>query len=545
MSGSFRISLKKSFLFLFILGVIAFSCKKDTPAAHVDKTTTTTTTTTTQSGTPNLNDTVFNYAKLWYYWNENIPKTFNYNGYTLYIASADSSPLVQAITLYSPLNPVNNLHYDHFSFLLTEAQYNQIFNGTGGGTSFGMNFSQDRNGNYRVSYVAHGSPAYSQGVRRGWQLNSINGIPLTNPLSTAALNALNNILSTFNAATFIFTSPGVSSPVTLQISAGSFNDDEVIASTTVQSGSKIIGYIAYNSFVTPTDKRGNPIHPGLDTAFASLKAKGITDLIVDLRYNGGGYTEVSEEMDNAILPQSTNGQILYKEYWDDSLNYYHNQFPGYGIPADTTIYINKSKSTNPPGLSLNNVVFIVSNETVSASELTINNLKPYFPNMKLVGLGKSFPSDQQNTAGKPFGFINYSFPLPTANSTPDYELFLINFETKNALGQDNYISGFVPDVQEYDGLEYNWGDPNEDGYKAAFNYLTKGSFALGNSNNSLALGRNGVSSLGSNQNIRLEASGMHFKGMLHSTMRSKIQKSIGRNLQKAQLSTKLSGKPLK
>jgi C-terminal processing protease CtpA/Prc len=521
-----------------VIGSLIIACKKNnstTPAKIV-------TPVTPISTTPNLNDTVFNYAKFWYYWNENVPTTFNYNNYTLYIAAQDSSPLVESIKLYSPLNSVNNLHYDHFSFLLTETQYNQIFNGTGGAASFGMNFAQDRNGNYRVSYIPHGAPAYLQGVRRGWQLDAINGIALTPNLSAATAAQLNNILSNDASASFQFTTPASPNPVTLTLTTGSYSDDEVIATTSVTSGNQVIGYMAYNTFVTPTDKNGNPTHPGLDTAFAYLQAKGVTDLIIDLRYNGGGYTEVAEELDNAILPSSANGQILDMEKWDDSLNLYHKAYPGYGIPADTTIYVNKTKATNPPGLKINNVVFIVSNETVSASELTINNLKPYFANMKLVGLGKSFPSNQQNTAGKPFGFLNYGFPLPTATSVPQYELFLINFETKNALGQDNYISGFTPDVQEYDGLEYNWGDPNEDGYKAAFNFLTKGSFALGNTKSSLALGKNSVSSLGGSFLGKMHGTGVHFKGMIPSVLRTRIQKGGANTIKKAQILYKLSGK---
>ena len=533
-------SIKKVFfLVLSFLAFLSYSCKKDTPSGST--TTTTTTKTTTTSTTPNLNDTVYNYAKFAYLWDENVPNSFNYNGYQLYIASADSSPLVQAITLYSPLNTTNNLHYDHFSFLLTEDQYNQLFNGTGGSTSFGMDFSQDRNGNFRISYVAHASPAYSQGVRRGFELNAINGIAVTANLSAATASQLNTILDYNSSASFTLTNAsGVQE--TLNISKGSFSDDEVINTTVIDSGTHKVGYIAYNTFITSTDANGNPNHPGLDTAFSKLKAAGVTDLIIDLRYNGGGYTAVAEELDNAILPPSVNGQKMYTETFNDSLNIYHKLFPKDGFPGDSTVYINETSALNPPKLSINNVVFIVSNETVSASELTINNLKPYFPNMKLVGLGKSFPSSKQNTAGKPFGFFNYPFPLPTATSVPQYELFLINFETKNALGQDNYVSGFTPDVQEYDGLEYDWGNPNEDGYKAAFNYLVKGSFSVSNTNNGLSVGRNSVSSAFKPSSLSRMHASTHFVGMINKVNRYNSMGNLNTKIQKAKISMKLSGK---
>jgi len=57
---------------------------------------------------------------------------------------------------------------------------------------------------------------------------------------------------------------------------------------------------------------------------------------------------------------------------------------------------------------------------------------------------------------------------------PVYEAFLINFETTNALGKDNYVSGFVPDLQTYDGVEFDWGNPNEDPLKAALAYYSTG-----------------------------------------------------------------------
>lgn len=539
---SIRSITSKFALIICSLAIIIFSCKKNNGSNPNTGSGGGTGVKTT--GTVNLNDTVFNFAKFFYYWNEKIPNSFNYNGYSLYIAAADSSPLVQAITLFSPLNTVNNLHYDHFSFLLTETQYNQIFNGAGGNSSFSMQFGQDRNGFFRVSYLPHSSDAYSKGVRRGWELDAVNGISLTSNVTSSVISQVNNIFSTASSASFTFTTPNSANPVTLNISAGSYNDDEVIATTAVQSGSQVIGYISYNTFVCALDKNNYPSHPGMDTAFAYLKGKGVTDLIIDLRYNGGGYNEVSEDMVNALVPSSANGHAMYTQLWSDSTNLYHKAYPKEGWPDDTTIFINKSKSYNPSSLNINNIVFIVSKNTVSASEQTINNLLPYFPNLKLVGLGKSFPSNQQNTGGKPYGFFNYSFPLPKASAVPEYELFMINFESKNALNQDNFISGFVPDVQEYDGVEYNWGDPNEDGYKAAFNYLTKGTFSLGNTNNTLGFGKKSVNTGGSISNfLKLNASGVRFKGMVWP-FRSIFKNNALRNPQSFKSSHKNSGKTL-
>jgi len=519
--------------FTFKLGLFSFfsislvyylaSCKKPNPNPNP---------------TPPVNtkavyqDTLLNISRETYYWNENIPKTFNPLSYQVYIAATDSSPLTEAIKLFSPLNPANKLHYDHFSFLLTTAEYNSLFV-TGATKRFGMNFSQDRNGIWRVAYVAHASPAYSMGIRRGFQLNSVNGNTLSATTSSSQLSVIDNILQYNSTASFVFTPTGSTSSLTLQINQGNFGDDECIATKVVKSGTKVIGYIAYNTFLTQFSNTQGALHPGLDTAFSGLAAKGITDLIIDLRYNGGGYTSVAEQMDNAMIPLSQDGQIMYSETFNDSLNIYHKAFPKEGFPGDTTIYISKTNPDNPAALSLNNIVFIVSNETTSAAELLINNLYPYFTNLKLVGLGKSYPQTQQNTGGKPFGYAGAQ-PIPLNN--PIYYSFLINFESKNSLGQDNYVSGFVPNVQVYDGLEYNWGDPNEDGYKAAFNYLSTGSFSVNSSGNFLSLGRNVSNSSGNARYFMKLRDSKSFYGMIKTPVKGKKFSSLTYKLNKAKFS---------
>lgn len=485
-------------------------------------------------------DSLRDIAKFYYYWNYNIASSFNPLSYDLYIASADSSPVLEAIKLYSPLNSVNNLHYDHFSFLLTEAQYVSDF-GTGHTLpSFGMHFAQDINGVFRVSYVAQASPAYNQGVRRGFAVTAINGIPLNTTTTNAQFATLNGIISGTVPASFTVTNPATSTNSTINIATGVFGDDEVITTKVLQSGSKTIGYIAYNTFLTSLTAKMEVVHPGLDSAFAGLAAKGITDLIVDLRYNGGGYVSIAEQMDNAMLPQSVDGKIMYSQTYNDSLNFYHKNYNNgkNQIAHDTLVYINEKDPANPTHLNLNNVVFIVSSGTASAAELVINDIKPYFANLKIVGLGKGLTGIATRSAGKPFGYA-YNFGLPTATKTvpSTYEAFIINFESKNGLGQDDYVSGFIPDDQEYDGVEYNWGDPNEYGFMAAYNFLSKGTFQVSSKNSILAL--NGISRSGNNYPIHvggpLLGIGHHFQGMLMGPKKGISQKIRNSELQKARI----------
>ena len=123
------------------------------------------------------------------------------------------------------------------------------------------------------------------------------------------------------------------------------------------------------------------------------------------------------------------------------------------LPADNTVAYQKAGT-----VSLNRVFFIVSSETASASELLINNLRPYL-DVKLVG---------DTTYGKPVGF----FPISIFN----YAFYPISFKTVNSAGSAEYYDGFVPDKLTADGVNKNWGDATEPSLAAALHYISTGSF---------------------------------------------------------------------
>lgn len=460
----------------------------------------------TPAGTADLRDTLANLASVFYLWNNNIPANFAPHTYS---STDNLAGELAALKGYSPLNSATGNHYDHFSFILTEADYQKEFV-QGVSTSFGMGYAFDRNDTLRVNYSAHASSAYSQGVRRGWKIIAINGIKVARDANTLTqLNAAINASS----ASFTFQIPVTNANKTISLTQQDIPDDEVITTKVFKAGSKTVGYIAYNTFLTQLNKSGMPIHPGMDSSFANLAKANITDIVIDLRYNGGGYTLVSEQMDDALLPASANHQVLYTEHYNDTLNKYYKL--GYkNVDHDTTININEGNVANPPKLNVNSVVFIVSDNTASAAELVINSITPYFNgNVKLIGLGLGRDKQYQNTAGKPFGYAG-QFGLPA--SKPTLEAFLINFETKNSLGVDNYVSGFVPDVQVYDGVEFDFGDPREDGLAKALSYETTNSLAYTTRANQLAIGKFAKTSAGGGMGLAMNPfiSNHRFQGMI-------------------------------
>ena len=146
----------------------------------------------------------------------------------------------------------------------------------------------------------------------------------------------------------------------------------------------------------------------------NFASQNVSDIVIDLRYNGGGYVSVQEKLADYLAPASANGSVMMKETYNDK----HQDY-------NTTLYFNKTGPLNP-----NHILFIVTQSTASASELLINNLKPYM-DVKLIG--------PDNTDGKPVGF----FPI----SAGDWYVFPVSFRSTNSVNNGGYFDGFTPDAR--------------------------------------------------------------------------------------------------
>ncbi|MEO8861432.1 MAG: S41 family peptidase, partial [Ginsengibacter sp.] len=202
-------------------------------------------------------------------------------------------------------------------------------------------------------------------------------------------------------------------------------------------GSKTIGYMVLNSFLGDTSQ----IFSDFQRVINKFSTQSVSDIVIDLRYNGGGYVSVQEKLADYLSPTSANGSVMMKETYNDKHQNYN-----------TTLNFRKIGPLNP-----NHVLFIVSQSTASASELLINNLKPYM-SVKIVG--------PTNTDGKPVGF----FPIPVG----DWYVFPVSFRSTNSANYGGYFNGFTPDAIAADGLDKNWGDPTEASLAEAIKYITTG-----------------------------------------------------------------------
>ncbi|TMI90946.1 MAG: hypothetical protein E6H06_17040, partial [Bacteroidetes bacterium] len=303
-----------------------------------------------------------------------------------------------------------------------------------------------------VTYAYNQSTAGQAGVQRGWYISKINGTAIG--YDQPSVDILNNVFfGTTTSASFEFKKPD-GTTATANLSKTSFTANSVLYKTVIDAGTKKVGYLVFNQFF------GQPSRDELAQAFSYLQGQGINDLVVDLRYNPGGSVDTEDTLSNFIAPSASNNQIMYQYIFNQTLQNNQHQLIraklGYGnifSSSANTVKFQKAGSLNLP-----RVFFIVTGNTASASELLINNLRPYM-DVKLIG---------DTTYGKPVGF----FPIPIYN----YDIYPISFKTVNSAGSADYYTGFAPDKLVADGVNKNWGDITEPSLAAALEYISTGSF---------------------------------------------------------------------
>jgi len=458
--------MKKIFYLTAILsaGLIA-SCKKDN---HNNNNTTT--------SYINLDkDSVYYYEKEDYLWFDAIPayNTFNPRSYS---GSTDYAALGNELTAISQLkiNTATGKPYEYYKQDPGEAKYSFIDDGTttaslgGSNADFGFepiyNYSPT---DLRVKYVYPGSPADQAGVKRGYEIMSINGSTALDGSSNSDINYIVNAIYYSNSITMELKRYD-NTTFTATFNTANYTVNPVLTYKVFNEGNgRIAGYIAFNSFTALDNAK-----PQLNTAFNAFITAGVTDVIVDLRYNGGGAGETAEYLDDLIVPASKNNTLMYTTYFNSNLQ--NGKSPlinkKFGFttsdfaPSNNQAGFIKALSLNP-----NRVFFIVTGSTASSSELTVNNLRPEM-DVELVG---------DTTYGKPVGEI----PIPLG-SDGKYILYSPQIYVKNSANQGDYYAGMTPGSGGYKGTladddaTKDFGDSTENMLAHALHYIKTGTYAM-------------------------------------------------------------------
>lgn len=398
-------------LVLFMSTFLVLSCKKDIEE---------------ELDIANLNElgkaqvALLDTMRIWYYWNDLVPARNTKN-----------------ILKFSSVKEVLNAYKhpsDRFSVIANLQELNQIFSGNPQDYGAG-GFRTDAQNNIRFGYVYPNSPLGKEGVTRGCILQKIGTQVTTSNILSAELSKPQN---TFEIR---FLDGTVK---TLTTSQASYKVDPVLSKKILIDGNKRIAYLAYNSFLGNINEEKNR----LNGVFGEFKQAGVNELILDLRYNGGGYVALMEHLVNLIAPSSANGKILSQDKWNNNIQEkYQKQ-----LAADAL-----RVQTQPNSLALTRVIIITTRSSASASEQTINNLKPF---MNVVTVGST-------TYGK-----------PTFNGTFDYEsygFYLTLGVMVNANGEGEFFNGIAPSIAATDDLTRGFGEVEETSLKQALTYIRTGS----------------------------------------------------------------------
>lgn len=375
-----------------------------------------------------VKQTIFDGMQEWYYWNDELPQNINVDNY---------------LTNEALLEDLKFTNLDKWSYLTTRDAFNKAFTGQNAG--HGVGFTIDENERIFLTFVYSESPSGKDGWQRGWEIIEVNGRPTSFYKQgngyDLQLGANNNGVTN----TFKFRLPD-GKEVQKTIAKEDYQSNSVLYQGLVEDNGKKIGYWVYNSFkATPNLEPTKSLE--VEESMEYFQDQQIDELIVDLRYNGGGSVDVAEQLMNYVIPASATGKLMYT----NSLNQGKSS-------------LNENQVFEKTGLlNLNRIIFITSRGSASASELIINCLSPY---MDLVLIG-------DNTYGKPVG----SFPLSgfyKILEDNNVELVPITFAIANAEGKAAYYDGFPVDFPVMDDVSKNWGDPAEKRLKAALDFISSG-----------------------------------------------------------------------
>lgn len=276
-----------------------------------------------------------------------------------------------------------------------------------------------------VRFIMPDSDASEKELKRGDIFYGVNGIQLTSKNYRELLVNLENY--TLNLADY---NNGAITPngKTVNLSKTSLTENPILINKVIESSGHKIGYLMYNHFYASYDIK-------LNEAFGTLKSEGITDLVLDLRYNPGGSVESSTRLASMITGQFT-GKVFSKEKWNNKINsYFESEDPD----AVKNLFVNKIKNTPLNSLNLTKIYILTTQSTASASELVINGLKPF---INVVQIGDV-------TTGKNVGSITvYDSPnfVSKENRNPNhrYAMQPIVFKIVNADGFGDYFNGLTP-----------------------------------------------------------------------------------------------------
>jgi carboxyl-terminal processing protease len=320
---------------------------------------------------------------------------------------------------------------DHFSYITARAS-NRAFFGESQYVGFGLSWTFVGR-QLRVLQVFPDSSASEAGLSRGDRVTALAGEPVED---LAISGTLGDVLGPdeigFSVRVDFIDASGVRRGAHLTKRVVTI--PTVSHTRTYDASGRRVGYIFFRNFVEPS-------FAALDAAFAQLSEARVDDVVLDMRYNGGGLVNVARHLASIIGGVRTRGQV-FAEYFHNDKNLHRNEVLRF--------------EDNPNAAGLNRLIVITTPDSASASELVINALRPFIP---VVVIG-------DRTYGKPVGQYQVEFC--------DKMLAPVSFSLRNANGEGDFFGGIPADCPAPDDIGHALGDPAEASLREALTYAATG-----------------------------------------------------------------------
>ncbi|WP_144395427.1 S41 family peptidase [Pleionea sediminis] len=360
---------------------------------------------------------------------------------------------------------------DKFHFTYDTAEYNQL---TQSGTSagYGIDWAILRSSPPReivIAFTEAGSPADNEGLARGARILEVDGVDAVNNNTQAGVDVLNAALFPSEVGvshTFTVLDLGSNQERTVTLTTESVSSDSVLLTQSIDTPTGKVGYIVFNTFNSIAEEQ-------LVNSFTQLANESVNDLVLDLRYNGGGFVAISAQLGYMIAGSAnTDGRTFSRPTFNDkypTINPVTGQIIQPTPFYSQTLGFSVTQGQALPSLNLDRVYILSTSGTCSASESLINGLRGIGIEVILVG---------ETTCGKPYGFYQ--------NDNCGTSYFTIQMKAANDLGFGDYSDGFSPSntvgsvgvsvtgCSVGDDFDHLLGDTNEELLSAALNYRSNG-----------------------------------------------------------------------
>lgn len=388
-----------------------------------------------------VDDWIFEQMNIYYLWNDKLPKSPDFS----------LKPDKFFESLLNKYNANTNPQGDRFSWI--QEDYVELLGSLSGVSSDEIGFeyifvatNQERTQYYAlVTYPKKGADAYSKGIDRGRFVIAVNGKDITRNNYRTVFSGTGS--KTLSMADFKYNEDNGNyqlsrtEDVTIQMEKD-FAETPVYMDSVYTINDKKIGYMVYNFFAADKGDNSNDYDRLLMNTLSNIKAKGATEMILDLRYNGGGRVSTALALASALVKDRSTDNILVTAQYNDLVHAALKKEEGADYNKD--YFVDKVQGTNieVPALNLPRLYVLVTGGSASASELIINGLKPYM-DVTLIG---------EKTYGKNVGSISI-YEKDDPKNKWGMQPIIVRYA--NSMGESDFTAGFTPnfEVDEFEALD--------------------------------------------------------------------------------------------